>query len=188
MKRCSWVGDDELYQRYHDEEWGVPVYDDKKLFEFLILEGAQAGLSWITILKKRDNYRRAFVGWDYEKVALFDEGDVERLMAPLDTSSDRTGQGAIVRNRLKILSAINNAKRFIEVRDEFGSFSEYLWGFVNGIPVVESGNMVRSELSDLVSADLKKSGFSFVGSVIVYAFLQAVGVVDGHEDGCSRKI
>ncbi len=178
MKRCSWVGDDELYQRYHDEEWGVPVYDDKKLFEFLILEGAQAGLSWITILKKRDNYRRAFVGWDYEKVALFGEDDVERLM-------NDTG---IVRNRLKILSATNNAKRFIGVRDEFGSFSEYLWGFVCGIPVVESGNLVRSELSDLISVDLKRRGFGFVGSVIVYAFLQAVGVVDGHEDGCSRKI
>ena len=187
MKRCSWCSDDEIYRKYHDNEWGVPVYDDRVLFEFLILEGAQAGLSWITILKKREAYRKAFSDWDYDKVALFDEGDVERLMgSPLDTLSDRTGQGGIVRNRLKILSAVNNAKRFVEVRDEFGSFSEYLWGFVDDKVVVGDGSLTRSGLSDEVSADLKRRGFSFVGSTIVYAFLQAMGVVCGHEIGCAK--
>ena len=159
--------------KYHDYEWGVPVRDDYKLFEFLVLEGAQAGLSWITILRKREAYRRAFCDWDFEKVAKYDGDDVERLMR----------DSGIVRNRRKILSAVNNAKRFIEVRKEFGSFSEYLWGFVDGEFIVETGK-VSSELSDLISADLKGRGFSFVGTKIVYAFLQAVGVVWGHEVGC----
>jgi DNA-3-methyladenine glycosylase I len=186
MKRCSWVTDDELYWKYHDEEWGVPVYDDLKLFEFLILEGAQAGLSWITILKKRENYREAFDGFDYEKIALYSEDKIEELMRDV----------GIVRNRLKILSAINNAKRFIEVRDEFGSFSKYLWGFAREredgeLEVADREDDWRaptsSELSDEISKDLKKRGFNFVGSIIVYAFLQAVGVVDDHESGCFRK-
>lgn len=178
MKRCFWCSDDELYCKYHDEEWGVPVHDDRKLFEFLILEGAQAGLSWITILRKRENYRRAFDDWDYNLVAGYDEGDVKRLML----------NEGIVRNRLKILSAVGNAKVFLKIRKEFGSFDSYLWGFVDGKVVVEDGSLVRSELSDEISNDLRRRGMKFVGSVIVYAFLQAVGVVWGHETGCFRKI
>ncbi|MFH0808212.1 MAG: DNA-3-methyladenine glycosylase I [archaeon] len=173
MKRCSWCSGDELYCKYHDEEWGVAVHSDRKLFEFLVLEGAQAGLSWITILKKRENYRRAFCDWDYNLVAGFEDEDIERLMR----------DEGIVRNRLKINSAVNNAKRFLEVRKEFGSFSNYLWKFVDGNVVVENG-LTRSDLSDEISKDLKRRGFSFVGSTIVYAFLQAVGVVWGHEVGC----
>jgi DNA-3-methyladenine glycosylase I len=186
MKRCSWCSDDKIYQKYHDCEWGVPVYDDYKLFEFLILEGAQAGLSWITILRKRENYRRAFDGFDFERVARYTEKDVERLMTPLDTK-DQTGQGSIVRNRLKIKSAVSNANAFIEVRKEFGSFSNYLWGFVDGIPVVGDGKKDSSKLSDEISRDLKRRGFSFVGTKIVYAFLQAVGVVNDHEVECFRR-
>jgi len=179
MKRCSWCSVDEVYQKYHDEEWGVPVHDDLKLFEFLILEGAQAGLSWITILRKREAYRRAFDKFDFEKVALYSDEDVERLM----------GDEGIVRNRLKILSAISNARAFISVKNEFGSFSKYLWNFVDGKVVVGDGSLTRSELSDLISADLKGRGFGFVGSTIVYAFLQAVGVIWDHEKNCSfRKI
>ncbi len=185
MERCSWCSDDEDYQRYHDEEWGVPIYDDAGLFEMLILEGAQAGLSWITILRKRDGYCKAFSNWDHEKVALYGEEDFERLM----------GNEGIVRHRLKILSAVNNAKRFCEVVDEFGSFSDYIWGFAREREIRdrnleirgEDGKMpVSSELSDLISGDLKKRGFSFVGTRIVYAFLQAVGIVCGHEAGCAK--
>ncbi len=179
MKRCSWCGEDELYLKYHDCEWGVPVFDDLKLFEFLILEGAQAGLSWITILKKREAYRRAFDEFDFEKVALYSDEDVERLM----------GDEGIVRNRLKILSAISNARAFILVRNEFGSFSKYLWNFVGGKVVVGNGSLTKSELSDLISMDLKKRGMKFVGSTIVYAYLQAIGVIWDHEKNCSfRKI
>ena len=174
MKRCSWCSEDELYQKYHDGEWGVPVHEDRVLFEFLILEGAQAGLSWITILKKREAYRRAFSEWDFEKVALYNEDDFERLV----------GNEGIVRNRLKIRSAINNAKRFVEVVNEFGSFSDYLWGFVGGEVVLGDGVSVSSGLSEEISGDLKRRGFSFVGPVIVYAFLQAVGIVRDHEVGC----
>ena len=174
MKRCSWCTEDEVYRKYHDEEWGRAVYDDRVLFEFLILEGAQAGLSWITILKKREAYREAFDGFDFEKVSCYGEEDVERLM----------GNSGIVRNRRKILSAINNAKRFVEIRLEFGSFSDYLWRFVDGEVVVGDGSLVSNELSDGVSLDLKKRGFSFVGTVIVYSFLQAVGVVRNHEKEC----
>ena len=173
MKRCSWCNNDEVYKKYHDEEWGVESHDDRYLFEMLILEGAQAGLSWITILKKRKAYTRAFRDWNYNLVAKFGEADIGMLMR----------DEGIVRNRLKILSAINNAKRFLEIRDEFGSFSNYLWGFVGGKVVVESG-LTRSDLSDEISKDLKRRGFSFVGSTIVYAFLHAVGVVNGHEVGC----
>ena len=184
MKRCSWCSEDELYKKYHDCEWGVPVYDDRKLFEFLILEGAQAGLSWITILKKRKAYREAFCDWDFEKVAKFGEEDMERLML----------NEGIVRNRLKILSAVRNAKVFIKIRDEFGSFSKYLWEFVDGNVVRNnignSGDVpVKSELPKRVSKNLTKRGMNFVGPTIIYAFLQAVGVVDDHEAGCfCRKI
>ena len=177
MKRCSWCSGNELYQKYHDEEWGVPIHSDRKLFEFLILEGAQAGLSWITILRKREAYREAFDFFDFEKVALYDEGDVKRLM----------GNEGIVRNRLKILSSIGNAKAFLKIRKEFGSFDKYLWGFVEGEVVVESGNLTRSELSDEISGDLRRRGMKFVGSVIVYAYLQAVGIVDDHEALCFRR-
>ena len=183
MKRCSWCLDDELYRKYHDEEWGVVVRDDKKLFEFLILEGAQAGLSWITILRKRENYRRAFDGFDFEKIALYEDKDIERLMKDV----------GIVRNRLKILSAVRNAKAFIEVRKEFGSFSKYVWGFAQRREIRDKKLEIRgedwrppvsSDLSDEISEDLKKRGMNFVGSTIIYAFLQAVGVVCDHEVGC----
>lgn len=177
MKRCSWCSENELYQKYHDEEWGVSVHDDRKLFEMLILEGAQAGLSWITILKKRENYRRAFRNWDYNLVSKFGEEDIGRLMR----------DEGIVRHRLKINSAIGNARVFLEIRDEFGSFDKYLWGFVGGEVVSGDGMETRSELSDKISKDLMKRGMKFVGTTIVYAYLQAVGVVSGHEDGCFCK-
>jgi DNA-3-methyladenine glycosylase I len=183
MKRCAWAGDDELYVKYHDEEWGVPVRDDRKLFEFLILEGAQAGLSWITILRKREAYREAFSDWDYNEIVLYGDSDVERLM----------GNAGIVRNRLKILSAVRNAKVFIEIRKEFGSFSDYLWGFVDGEPVKNNFESLddipaSTELSEKISKDLKRRGMNFVGATIIYAFMQAVGVVDDHEVGCFRKV
>jgi len=186
MKRCSWCSDDEIYKRYHDEEWGVPVHDDRVLFEFLVLEGAQAGLSWITILKKREAYRKAFVDWDFERVAKFGDEDVERLMG--DSPRDDSGElDVIVRNRLKIRSAIRNAKVFLGIRKEFGSFSDYLWGFADGVPVVGDGSLTESELSREISKDLKRRGMSFVGPIIIYAFLQAVGIVNDHEVGCFRK-
>jgi len=182
MNRCSWVLDDELYVKYHDEEWGVPVHDDKVLFEFLILEGAQAGLSWITILRKREAYGKAFCDWDYEAVAGFGDEDFGRLM----------GDAGIVRNRLKIKSAIRNAKAFIEVVNEFGSFDSYIWGFVDGKVVINNFKSVAelpasTELSEEISKDLKRRGFNFVGPVIVYAFMQAIGIVDDHEIGCFKK-
>ena len=183
MKRCEWVPvGNELYVRYHDEEWGVPVHDDVRLFEMLILEGAQAGLSWSTILKKRENYRAAFDGFDFEKVALYGDEKIEELM----------GDEGIVRNRLKIRSAINNAKIFIEIRNEFGSFDNYIWGFVDGRSVKNNFETWRdvlatSDLSDEISRDLRKRGMSFVGSTIIYAFMQAVGIVDDHEAGYFRR-
>ncbi len=176
IKRCSWCNGEKIYQDYHDNEWGVPVYEDRTLFEFLVLEGAQAGLSWITILKKRENYREAFDGFDFKKVALYTEADVERLM----------GDSGIVRHRGKILSAINNAKAFIEVRDEFESFDKYLWGLVGGKVLVCDKGLVSNGLSDLISLDLRKRGFNFVGTRIIYAFLQAVGVLWGHEARCFK--
>jgi len=171
-----------LYAKYHDNEWGVPVHDDKVLFEFLILEGAQAGLSWETILRKRENYRNAFDGFDFEKVACYDEEKVSELL-------ENTG---IVRNRLKVKSAIRNAKVFIEIRAEFGSFSKYLWDFIDGMPIVNSRERVDdipafTDLSDRISKDLKKRGMNFVGSTIVYSFLQAVGVVNDHFIECWRR-
>jgi len=180
--RCAWAGADPLYVAYHDDEWGRPVRDDQVLFEFLVLEGAQAGLSWITILRKRPAYRRAFARFDPRKVARFTAADVRRLMH----------DAGIVRNRLKIESAISNARAFLAVQREFGSFGDYLWGFVDGKPVVNRPRTLKdvpasTELSDRISKDLKQRGFRFVGSTIVYAYLQAVGLVDDHVRACFRS-
>ena len=182
IPRCAWCGSQfEAYVRYHDEEWGVPVHDDRKHFEFLILEGAQAGLSWGTILKRREGYRKAFAEFDPQEVARFGEEKYEALLQ----------DDSIIRNRLKIKSAINNAKRFLEVQKEFGSFDIYIWSFTGGNPLINSwGKMseipARTELSDQVSKDLKKRGFNFVGSTIIYAHLQATGIVNDHEITCFR--
>ena len=179
-KRCWWaLGGDADYQRYHDEEWGRPVHDERRLFELLTLEGAQAGLSWSTILRKRAHYRRVFAGFDPHKVARFDAARAAALM--LDPG--------IVRNRLKIESTINNARAFISVQQQLGSFDRYLWSFVDGRPVVNRPRgrgavPAHTPLSDRISRDLKQRGFRFVGTTIVYAFLQAVGVVDDHMQGC----
>ena len=179
--RCGWCGTDPLYVAYHDEEWGVPVLDDRKLFEFLILEGAQAGLSWITILRKREAYRRAFAAFDPREVARFGARQKRRLLA----------DAGIVRNRLKIESSITNARAFLKVQEEFGSFAEYQWSFVRGKPVVGRRKTLRdvpprTALSDALSKDLLRRGFRFVGSTIVYAHLQATGVVNDHLLGCFR--
>jgi DNA-3-methyladenine glycosylase I len=179
--RCPWCGDDPLYVAYHDAEWGVPLHDDRALFEFLILEGAQAGLSWITILRKRENYRRAFDGFDAEKVARYGDAEVARLL----------GDAGIVRNRLKIEAAIGNARALLELREEFGSFDAYLWGFVDGVPVRNCWKSLAevpatSAVSDALSKDLKARGFKFVGSTICYSLMQAVGLVNDHLIACFR--
>ena len=179
--RCPWAGGDALYQAYHDTEWGVPLHDDRRLFEMLILEGAQAGLSWITILRKRDAYRKAFDGFDAAKIAKYGDAKVARLLA----------DAGIVRNRLKIQSAVKNARSFLAIQEEFGSYDKYLWGFVDGRPVKnrwkESREVpARTELSDRISKDLKKRGMTFVGSTIIYAYLQAVGLVNDHLIDCFR--
>jgi DNA-3-methyladenine glycosylase I len=181
MERCPWCEKDDLYRSYHDEEWGRPVHDDGKHFEFLLLETMQAGLSWRTILGKREGYRAAFAGFDVEKVAGFGEDDVERLM--LDPG--------IIRNRAKIRAAIKNARSFIAVRKEFSKFDRYIWSFTDGTVVKNAWTELsqipsQTELSDRVSADLKKRGFSFVGSVTVYSHLQAIGVVNDHLVSCFR--
>lgn len=181
MKRCPWSGDNPLYIRYHDEEWGVPVTDDRKLFEFLILEGAQAGLSWLTVLKKRENYRKAFGRFNPEKVARFGKRDVERLLK----------DPGIIRNRLKIDSTIGNARAFLKVQEEFGSFANYQWRFVDGKPLQNrvlglKHISAHTPLSDAFSKDLKKRGFRFVGSTIIYAHMQAVGMVNDHLVDCFR--
>jgi DNA-3-methyladenine glycosylase I len=168
-------------REYHDREWGVPLHDDRKIFEFLILEGMQAGLSWSLVLNKRENFRRAFKGFDPEKVARFTKRDVDRLL----------GDAGIIRNRLKILGAINNAKRFLEVRKEFGTFDRYIWGFVGGKPVRTGrrsfANLpARTPLSDRISEDLKARGFKFVGSTVVYSHMQATGMVNDHLVTCFR--
>lgn len=180
-KRCAWCGEDPLYVQYHDEEWGVPVFDDRKLFEFLILEGAQAGLSWITVLRKRENYRKAFAKFDPVKVARFGKKDVERLLK----------NPGIIRNRLKIEAAIRNARAYLKIQEEFGSFSEYNWSFVKGRPIqnrvkTRKDLPAATEISDAFSKDLKKRGFSFVGSTILYAHMQAVGMVNDHTTDCFR--
>ncbi|HUE29541.1 MAG TPA: DNA-3-methyladenine glycosylase I [Verrucomicrobiae bacterium] len=180
--RCEWCGTDPLYVSYHDQEWGVPVHDEQKLFEFLILEGAQAGLSWITILRKREAYREAFAGFDPARVARFNARRVEHLLR----------NPGIVRNRLKIESAVRNARAFLRVQDEVGSFAAYQWRFVGGRPRQNRPRAIkdippRTEESDALSADLKRRGFGFVGSTIVYAHMQAVGMVNDHVVGCFRQ-
>jgi DNA-3-methyladenine glycosylase I len=179
--RCPWSGSQDFYVRYHDEEWGVPVHDDRRLFEFLVLEGAQAGLSWATILRKRDAYRAAFAGFDPAKVARFGARDVRRLL----------GDAGIVRNRLKIESAIANARAFLEVQEESGSFDRWIWSFVEGNPIVNRWKTLRqiparTPLSDRLSKELKARGFRFVGSTIVYAHMQATGMVNDHLLSCFR--
>jgi DNA-3-methyladenine glycosylase I len=181
VKRCGWATNEPLYLRYHDEEWGVPVADDQKLFEFLLLEGAQAGLSWFTILRKRENYRRAFAGFDPGKVARFDAKKVARLLE----------DPGIVRNRAKLASAVNNARAFLAVQEEFGSFAAYQWRFVDGRPVQNRFASLkdippRNEISDAFSKDLRARGFNFVGSTILYAHMQAVGMVNDHVVTCHR--
>lgn len=181
MDRCPWCGSDELYIKYHDEEWGVPVHDDKKHFEFLVLESAQAGLSWLTILRKRENYRIAYDGFDPARVAQYDEKKISELMQ----------NPGIIRNRRKIESSINNARCFLKIQKEFGSFDKYIWGFVNNKPVENHWTDIsqvpaKSELSDRVSEDLKSRGFRFLGSTIVYSHLQATGLINDHLASCFR--
>ncbi|MDR1612475.1 MAG: DNA-3-methyladenine glycosylase I [Planctomycetota bacterium] len=179
--RCGWCLGNDRYRRYHDEEWGVPLRDDRGQFEFLVLEGAQAGLSWSTILNKREGYRRAFAGFDPEKVACFTEKRVEKLLA----------DPGIVRNRLKIAAAVANARRFIELRDKHGSFSAWIWSFVDGKPIVNRWTSLdqipaSSPESDRLSRELKRLGFKFVGSTIIYAHMQATGMVNDHLVDCHR--
>jgi DNA-3-methyladenine glycosylase I len=179
--RCPWPGDDPLYQKYHDEEWGVPVHDDRHLFEKLVLEGAQAGLSWITILRKREAYRKAFENFDVRKVAKYDKAKVAKLLK----------NAGIVRNRLKIESAVHNAKLYIEVQKEFGSFDKYMWQFVDGKPIVNHWRTIKevpckSPESDAMSKDLKARGFKFVGTLICYAHMQSVGMINDHLVDCFR--
>ena len=181
MKRCEWCESSELYTKYHDDEWGVPVFDDRKHFEFLLLESAQAGLSWITILKKRENYRKAYDNFDPKKVARYGEDKKAKLLS----------DAGIIRNRLKIEASITNAQKFLEIQKEFGCFSNYIWGFTNGKPVVGKWKSIgeipaKTELSDKVSLDLKKRGFKFLGSIIMYAHLQATGIVNDHLMDCFR--
>jgi DNA-3-methyladenine glycosylase I len=183
VTRCAWCGTDPLYVRYHDEEWGVPLHDDRRLFEMLILEGAQAGLSWITILRKRPAYRKAFDRFDARKIAKYGAAKKRALLA----------DAGIVRNRLKIDAAVTNARAFLAVQKEFGSFDKYIWQFVGGRPISNRrtglGDIpARTAVSDAMSRDLKKRGFKFVGSTICYAFMQAVGMVDDHIDGCFRRV
>lgn len=180
--RCQWVPlEKPLYVKYHDEEWGVPVHDDQTLFEFLVLEGAQAGLSWYTILNKRENYRRAFDNFDPEKVARYDQAKIQELLQ----------NPGIVRNRLKVASAVTNAKAFLKVQELFGSFDKYIWDFVDGSPIVNTFKSVKelpasTPLSDTISKDLKKKGFKFVGTTIIYAHMQATGMVNDHTVDCFR--
>jgi len=177
--RCEWAQKDEIVGKYHDEEWGKPLHDDQKLFEFLILEGMQAGLSWLTVLRKRESFRMAYENFDFKKVALFDEAKVVELMS----------DDGIIRNRLKIVASINNAKRYMEVVAEFGSFNQYIWKFVDDQPIVNRWEKLseipaKTELSDLISNDLRRRGFKFVGSTIVYSHLQATGMVNDHLVQC----
>ena len=180
--RCAWCEKDDLYRNYHDQEWGKPIYDDETIFEFLILESFQAGLSWYTILAKRENFRAAFDYFDYQKIAQYSEDKVEELI-------QNTG---IIRNRLKILATINNAQKFMEVQKEFGSFSKYIWGFVNHEPIVNRPKTLKevpamTEISDALAKDLKKRGFKFMGSTVVYAHMQATGMVNDHVEDCWIK-
>lgn len=177
--RCGWCEKDDVYRKYHDEEWGKPVYDDETIFEFLILESFQAGLSWYTILTKRENFRKAFDDFDYKKIASYSDEKIEELMQ--DTG--------IIRNRLKILATVTNAQKFQEIQKEFGSFSKYIWGFVEGKPIDNRPKTLKdvpatTEISDTLSKDLKKRGFKFMGSTVVYAHMQATGMVNDHVEGC----
>lgn len=179
MKRCGWVSTDELYIKYHDEEWGKPVFDDAVLFEFLLLESFQAGLSWITILKKRENFRLAFDNFDYKKITNYNQEKIDELLS----------NEGIIRHRGKIEAAINNAKLFQDIQTEFRSFSDYLWTFVNHQPLLNAFQTLKdvpakTEISDAIAKDLKKRGFKFMGSTTVYAFMQAVGLVNDHVSDC----
>jgi len=181
MRRCDWCKGDELYIKYHDEEWGVPVHDDIKHFEFLILEGVQAGLSWLLVLKKRENYRKAYDNFDPVKVANFDKNKIEILM----------NNDGLIRNRRKIEASINNAIRFLEIKDDFGSFNDYIWDFVDNKPIINSWKNIfdipsKTKLSDMISLDLKDRGFKFVGSTIIYSHMQAIGLVNDHIVDCFR--
>lgn len=183
MNRCPWCEKDDLYRNYHDQEWGEPVYDDALLFEFLVLETFQAGLSWHTILKKREGFRAAFAEFDYTKIAQFGQEEMQRLMQ----------DAGIIRNRLKIQATITNAQTFMKVQHEFGSFSNYIWGFVEGKPIVNhfktlSEVPATTPLSDAISKDLKKRGFKFVGSTVVYAHMQATGMVNDHLLSCWKRV
>ncbi|GFP77753.1 DNA-3-methyladenine glycosylase I [Clostridium fungisolvens] len=182
MNRCSWCGNDELYIKYHDEEWGVPVHDDKKHFEFLLLESAQAGLSWITILRKRENYRAAYDNFDVIKVSQYDDKKIDELLS----------NAGIIRNRRKIEASISNAKEFLNIQKEFGSFDNYIWSFIGNEQIVNHwGDLsqlpANTDLSDKISKDLKKRGFKFLGTTIVYSYLQAVGLIDDHIDSCFKR-
>ena len=181
--RCNWCVGDPLYEKYHDEEWGVPVYDDQVLFEFLILETFQAGLSWITILRKRENFRNAFNHFDYKKIAKYKEDKIDSLMQ----------DAGIVRNQLKIRAAVSNAQAFMQVQSEFGSFSNYIWAFTAHKPIINNLKSLAeaqatTPLSDLISKDLKKRGFKFVGSTVIYAHMQATGMVDDHVADCWKRL
>ncbi|MCK4996788.1 DNA-3-methyladenine glycosylase I [Candidatus Pacearchaeota archaeon] len=181
MKRCNWCLGSEIYEKYHDEEWGKPCHDDRFLFELIVLEGAQAGLSWLTVLKKRENYREAFDNFDVHKIASYKKEKVQELLS----------NEGIIRNKLKIRSAIQNAKVFIEIQKEFGSFDKYIWGFVNGTPIKNSWKNWRempasTELSDQISKDLKSRGMNFVGSTIMYAYMESIGMINDHEVSCFR--
>lgn len=180
--RCKWCVGNAVYENYHDTEWGVPVYEDQKLFEFLILETFQAGLSWITILKKRENFRNAFDNFDYKKIALYSEPKIQVLLQ----------DAGIVRNQLKIRAAVSNAIAFLKIQEEFGSFSDYIWKFTNGTPIINTPKNLSeiratTPLSDTISNDLKKRGFKFVGSTVVYAHMQATGMVDDHVEDCWKR-
>ena len=180
--RCSWCLKEPIYIQYHDAEWGMPLHNEQKLFEFLVLESFQAGLSWLTVLKKRDNFRKAFAGFDAQKVSKFNENKVAALMQ----------DAGIIRNRLKIEAAINNAKCFLAIQKEFGSFDKYVWGFVGGKPIINKRKTMKdipatSAISDAMSKDMGLRGFKFRGSTICYAFMQAAGMVDDHVDDCWRK-
>jgi DNA-3-methyladenine glycosylase I len=182
-QRCSWCGDDPLYRTYHDTEWGVPLHDDQALFEFLILEGAQAGLSWITVLRKRENYRAAFDGFNAERIARYGEDKIESLLQ----------NSGIIRNRLKVQSTITNARQFLAIREEFGSFDKFIWQFVDGTPKQNEWNSMNqipasTPQSDAMSKELKRRGFKFVGSTICYAHMQATGMVNDHTTDCYRHI
>ena len=181
QKRCGWCGDDPLYVEYHDKEWGVPVRDDQTLFEFLILEGAQAGLAWITVLRKREGYRKAFANFDPQKVARFTDAKLEKLLQNPE----------IIRNKLKVYGARKNARAFLAVQEEKGSFADYLWDFVDGTPIQNRRRNLKAipattPLSDTISKDMKKRGFTFVGSTIIYAHMQATGMVNDHTTACFR--